>query len=162
MANSIWVVTHAGTTIRGAQLIRQPLHRLIVLDPADSALAIPVFANAAVRDSAKTIRGEVDNSLDHVRLRHKEIVELKLDEVKTAVRLFDGPITSVIIGNPESKSEGWAQVETYLPFSSVNDRPSIFFKQKDYPELFGTIVSSFNQMWAKGKDPLNDGSIPSS
>lgn len=163
MAHSLWVVTHAGTSIRGAQLMKHPLNRLIILDPHPSAQAIPVFAKAAIRDSATTIRGEVNNSLDHVRFRIEEIDRFKLPEVKTEVKVFDGPITSIIIGNPESKSlEGWAQVETYLPFSSVNDRPSVFFLEKDYPELFNTIISSFNQMWLAGTDPLNDGAIPNS
>lgn len=134
-ASSLWIATHEATNLRGQGLIKAPLKKLILLDP--KGMSVEVFAST--EGAAKTVE-EIRKDID---LATREAAKNGVD-----VRTFDGPITAMIIADPRS-GDGWAQIETYMPWSEEHGRPSILLRQRDYPDCFGLLVEVFELMWEK-------------
>ncbi len=66
-------------------------------------------------------------------------------ESKVEVYLVDGPITLMLIAEPEARGgHGWVRIEIPIPGSSV--RPNIVFQEADFPELFHDFVEGFKAM----------------
>ena len=67
------------------------------------------------------------------------------------VGLFDGPISSpMLIINPKS-DDGYIILETLLPYSADNMRPSYMIEKKRHPRAFANLLAVFERMWNKCK-----------
>jgi len=129
----VWIATHVAGRLCSEDLIKKPIERLILQNPE----SVSVDLLAAVVP---------DRTIEQLRQQIKLSIEVA-ERNGVAVKRFDGPMTSIIIGNPLEGKNGWAQIETFLPGIGANDRPSVFFEQRDFPDSFAALVRMFNKMW---------------
>lgn len=135
----MWIATHVGGMLANTNALQGPIKQLILQNPESSAFT--GLSSSVTEHSESYMRGTIIASAYMADQKHIE------------VREFNGQMTSVLIGNPESETDGWAQVEAFLPYTDSGDRPSFFFKQKDYPKAFEALVLSFRKTWARSVPP---------
>jgi hypothetical protein len=90
---------------------------------------------------------------------HDETVALIAGITKRAiekgikVKWYDHFIfNSLLLVDPD-KPEGYAHIETVLPFSKVNQRPSVTIYKKQFPQAVAEIQRIFNEMWDAAHEP---------
>src|SRR5262249_35552354 len=117
-ASLVWIATHTAGNIRNSDLLRHPIERLILLDP--NGVALESLSQITLDRTADQLRNEINQSIVIATTN------------KVPVKVFNGPVTSIIIGNPQS-GNGWVEIEQYFPWSRANDRPGLHFNQNQYP-----------------------------
>jgi len=147
----VWAAWYAGTYAAATEVFAatgKP-HQLVVLNP-DGLTA---------RGAAETFNRDFDHMIRDIKTT--------IDKALTAgveVFLYDGPITPMVIGEPES-GNGWVRVELPIPHSG--ERPNIVVHQREQPELFQELLNGYkalrdnpnNSTYGKGRtvDPIPEG-----
>ena len=127
-----WASWYAGTHATAEETFRttHKPQRLVLLNPDGK------YAPSA----AKLFRRPLDQFK-----RDVETTIAKAREAGVEVYLFDGPMTLMLIAEPESRNgRGWVRVEIAIPDSAV--RPNFVIKEAGYPELFQEFVAAFKAM----------------
>ncbi len=138
-SREVWVATHVAGAICNDDLIKSPIKRLILQNPGSAM--VDLLSGVDLQRSADQIRKQIELSIEQARKHQLELTQ------------FDGPLTSLIIGNPYD-ADGWAQIEVYFPLCKSDNRPSILFARKQYPDLFATLIESFNEMAKRPSMPV--------
>ena len=125
-----WAAWYAGSHAAAEEVFEatgKP-QRLILLNPQGSC-------TAAVANFFRRPRNQLERD-----------VETTKDKALAAgidTYLVDGPITPMVIGEPQS-GNGWVRVEIPIPFSAV--RPNVVIRQSDYPQLFHEFAQRYDEM----------------
>ncbi len=123
----IWAAWYAGSYAAASEVFAttgKP-HKLLLLNP--DGLTVRGVADAFNRDFGQLIR-DINTTKDKALAAGVETY------------YFDGPITPMVIGEPES-GNGWVRVEVPVPHSG--ERPNIVIYQAQQPELFHEFVKGF-------------------
>jgi hypothetical protein len=74
----------------------------------------------------------------------------------TEVRFYNSFIShSLILADPD-KETGWLHVESVLPYSRTEYRPSYTIYKRDFPDTIMETYRIFNEMWAECKKSNSD------
>ena len=128
-----WASWYAGTHAATEETFRttHKPQKLLLLDPDGK------FAQITARLFLRPLhhfKADVETARD------------KALEAGVDVRLFDGPMTLMLIAEPETRSgKGWVRVEIAIPDSAL--RPNIVIHEAAYPELFQEFVAAFKAVF---------------
>src|SRR4030095_3393845 len=128
-----------GTSAWANDVVRTGRIKRLLLPNSGLASVMNPLAQAVCREAA-----DIESDIRGIT---KQAIESDV-----AVRGFRcGPGNTLTIGNPEDSKDGWVQLETLIPLTGANERPSFRFTQADFPELFAEMVRVFAQFG----DPMN-------
>lgn len=139
--NQAWVIWQAGGSARNLprESLKGHIQRMILLHPD---VDLGGYIKSFDAGNTDNVRGSIRLLTHNARLAGVE------------VRHHHAPNFSVIINDPVSDS-AWARIEVLLPMSTASKRPSLFISKNTHPELFRSLVQSYEDLW-KDSDPNVD------
>lgn len=149
-SGEVWAVWPSGYIV--PNLARDALgriKRLLVGDPYGPVAEIKAYADDYLVGSVEHVKEVI---LEVTRTAQKADVPVKWHGRRNL---------SIVIGEPYSRSnKGWARIEFLMPFVPSSNRCSVTITQATHPDVFSSVVNSFDRLWATAKEP-NLPSVPS-
>jgi hypothetical protein len=132
-ADVVWALWNAGTSAWANDVVETGKINRLLLPHPDGGQAITLLAQA--------VRRETEDIASHIRGLTKQAIESGV-----AVRWFRcGAGNTLTIGNPEKGHGGWILLETLIPFTGANERPSFRISQGDHPALFAELTKAYDR-----------------
>ena len=132
----IWLSAFTAAHVTDNELFKsKKIERLVLLDP--NGRHIETFAPHFERKPG-ALKAQIETATEQARAS------------ATEVRWFNGPITPMVIGEPGS-GKGWARPE--IPVTRSGERPGFKVWQRSHPDLYATLVDSFESMWENAREP---------
>jgi len=102
--------------------------------------------------SAITYAKTVDQ-LGHFQRHIAEATKSLRDEHKIEVKWWPDPLYHSILMGDSDKSTGWLHIESALPFSKLNVRPSFTVERRSFENLVTAMSGVFTKMWGASEAP---------
>jgi hypothetical protein len=141
-----WALWQAGHQVPVLEEhICRKIEHTILGDPNQPDDVMQRWAEAADAGSADVVRQRITEAARKLKASGKDV---KWTTEKSL---------SLIIANPEHRDgSGYIRIECIIPFLLPTLRPSVSFKECDYPQLFDSIVQAYKKIWKASSD--SDGS----
>ncbi len=144
--DELWLQFFSGSVTNAT-----PLHKYF-FDRKKVKLLLPHPKHDSYADMCKLFNQELDRMQQDIR----HLIELLFRQFpKVEIRWYEGILpSSLMIGNPESKTNVWVRYEILVPFSTAADRPTFRINNKNGSTLTHETVKSFKTMWEKSSPAI--------
>jgi hypothetical protein len=151
----VWIIWHTGKEASDNEIWdSNKIERLILFNPKAESMTKkkanilypPIHTPISFNKNLEKIEGDILYTTK------------RANSVSIPVRWFKHAIgNTMIIANPETgkKQEGWARTELSLPYSDLENRPSILIKESETPQLFRYIIKCYKQIWDASEEVDN-------